>query len=100
MSKMISMLEKFKIVEKADNENKEGGVDQVKPLEKTNEKPILSDTYQKVQSNTEGIKQTNREDNKPGYERISYDKNKTIEEIYASYELVNSNINTIFMLGN
>ncbi|NLM44969.1 MAG: hypothetical protein GX201_13315, partial [Clostridiales bacterium] len=42
----------------------------------------------------------NREDNKPGYERISYDKNKTIEEIYASYELVNSNINTIFMLGN
>ena len=47
MSKMISMLEKFKIVEKADNENKEGGVDQVKPLEKTNEKPILSDTYQR-----------------------------------------------------
>ncbi|WP_373000172.1 hypothetical protein [Lutispora sp.] len=100
MSKMISMLEKFRIVEKTGNGNGEGVVNK----EKKPEEPILtqkvSDINKQPQSNSHELKPSNREDNKSGFERMNYDKNKSIEEIYAAYELENSNINTIFMLGN
>jgi len=102
MSKMINMLERLKIVEKAENEKKEGGANQIKPLENHNEKQSTSDMYQQVQNNvnTKTVKPASREESNSGYEKISYDKNKSIEEIYEAYELTNSNINTIFMLGN
>ena len=102
MSKMINMLERLKIVEKAENEKKEGGANQIKPLENHNEKQSTSDMYQQVQNNvnTKTVKPAGREESNSGYEKISYDKNKSIEEIYEAYELTNSNINTIFMLGN
>lgn len=100
MSKMISMLEKFRIVEKTGNGNGEGVVNK----EKKPEEPILtqkvSDINKQPQSNSHELEPSNREDNKSGFERMNYDKNKSIEEIYAAYELENSNINTIFMLGN
>jgi len=102
MSKMINMLERLKIVEKAENEKKEGGANHIKPLENHNEKQSTSDMYQQVQNNvnTKTVKPASREESNSGYEKISYDKNKSIEEIYEAYELTNSNINTIFMLGN
>ncbi len=102
MSKMINMLERLKIVEKAENEKKEGGANQIRPLDNPNEKQSASDMYQQVQNNvnTKTVKPAGREESNSGYEKISYDKNKSIEEIYEAYELTNSNINTIFMLGN
>ena len=84
MSKMINMLERLKIVEKAENEKKEGGANQIKPLENHNEKQSTSDMYQQVQNNvnTKTVKPASREESNSGYEKISYDKNKSIEEIY------------------
>lgn len=100
MSKMISMLEKFRIVEKTGNENEEGAVNQENKVTEINFAQKASEISKQPQGNTHNPKPSNREDNKPGFERATYDKNKSIEEIYAAYDLENSNINTIFMLGN
>jgi len=99
MSKMISMLEKFRIVEKA-NENEERVVNQENKVTEVNFAQKASESGKQPQNNTHNPKSSNRDDNKSGFERMTYDRNKSIEEIYAAYELENSNINTIFMLGN
>jgi len=100
MSKMINMLEKFRIVEKTGSENGEVVADNEKKQNEINFVQKLNESSKQLQNNSNDQNQPKKENNSSGFERISYDKNKTIEEIYTSYELENSNINTIFMLGN
>lgn len=98
MSKIMSVFEKFNLVEK--NEPEENNISckdnthaqeeiQLKDLEEYNEK-----MEHKCLEPASEPKNT--------YNKIDFKQNGklTIEEIYSSYGVENSNINTIFMLGN
>ncbi|SHJ17145.1 hypothetical protein [Lutispora thermophila] len=100
MSKMISMLEKFRIVEKSSSGSGQGVTDNEKKKEELSFSQKVNESSKQLQNNSNEPKPQKKENNSSGFERVSYDKNKTIEEIYAIYEMENSNINTIFMLGN
>lgn len=100
MSKFMSVLEKMKVVEKVNGENS----DETKELfNKTDEGSIFqkNDNEQDVtESNIKPFKMTGKNESKPVLDKSRYEKNKTIDEIYSAYDLGNSNVNTIFMLGN
>lgn len=105
MSKIMSMFEKLNLMEKVSEEvpavsNNEASPVEVKndniepeknALEKEIELPSESKTIT-VEPKVEAV------NNK----KVSFqvEGNMTIEEIYSSYGIENSNINTIFMLGN
>ncbi len=98
MSKFMSILEKMRVVEKVDSENPDsqgisqtGGFEEIMP---ENNKEVANEQNIKV------FKKPDRSENNFMQDKSKYEKNKSIDEIYASYELDNSNINTIFMLGN
>lgn len=100
MSKFMSVLEKMKVVEKVNGENS----DETKELlNNTYEGSALqkNDSKQDVEeSNIKPFKMTGNNESKPVLDKSRYEKNKTIDEIYSAYDLGNSNVNTIFMLGN
>lgn len=98
MSKIMSVFEKLNLVEK--NEPEENNISckdnnhaqeeiQLKDLEEDNEKM----EYKCLEPASEP---------KNTYNKVDFKQNRklTIEEIYSSYGVENSNINTIFMLGN
>lgn len=100
MSKFMSVLEKMKVVEKVNGENT---AETNSMVNKNDKSPMFSknDNKQDVtEPNVKSFKMANSNDNKPVVDKSKYEKNKTIDEIYSAYDLGNSNMNTIFMLGN
>lgn len=98
MSKFMSILEKMRVVEKVNGEDSN-----FEELTQSNalDEIIPEDRMQMhKESNIKAFKNTDRSENKLMQDKSKYEKNKSIDEIYASYDLDNSNINTIFMLGN
>jgi len=100
MSKVMTMLEKFRIVEKTDGEKTEiVKAKESKEVEAAKGQKF-DNKHQRSENNGKNARPSNREEDKPILEKSTFEKNKTIEEIYSVYELEKSNINTIFMLGN
>lgn len=98
MSKFMSILEKMRVVEKVNGEDpgyeemtNNNALDEIMPedVSETNKEP-----------NFKTFKKPDRSENRVMQDKQTYEKNKSIDEIYASYDLDNSNINTVFMLGN
>lgn len=100
MSKFMSVLEKMKVVEKVNGENS----DEAKELLNETDKGTMflkNDNEQDVtEPNIKPFKMASKNESKPVLDKSKYEKNKTIDEIYSAYDLGNSNISTIFMLGN
>lgn len=100
MSKFMSVLEKMKVVEKVNGENS----DETKELLNETDKGTMfqkNDNEQDVaEPNIKPFTMTSKNESKPVLDKSKYEKNKTIDEIYSVYDLGNSNISTIFMLGN
>ena len=100
MSKIMTVLEKFRVVEKTDNEKTETVKSKENKMTEQVKTQKNDNKYQNSENNTKSTKPPVREENKPVVEKAAFEKNTTIEEIYSSYELGNGNVNTIFMLGN
>ncbi|MCH3964113.1 MAG: hypothetical protein LKE46_07530 [Clostridium sp.] len=109
MSKIMSVFEKLNLVEKANNKEIVGNSDKEDVNLKNN------DDETKVKNEADNTKKRENEikEDKPLYSQnsgtdikivnkidSSKENNLTIEEIYSSYGIENSNVNTIFMLGN
>jgi hypothetical protein len=108
MSRLMSVLEKFNVVEKIDEvQNKSVGrnISEVSNSN-TDNKPIKSETTPKL-SEADNILEETKTSNVRDFETyknvqasVKYDTNVPIGEIYSMFNIENSNINTIFMLGN
>ncbi len=100
MSKIMSMLEKFNVIEKVNDETPyitnmennsekdEGGVKSTEAI------------HEEVEVAIEIPRTSADKDFKTIQAKTEYDKNMNISEIYYLYGMENSNVNTIFMLGN
>lgn len=94
MSKMMSVFEKLNLVEKVDTEaiNKNNSQQDnsiyENEMEKTQDYKMEDTDYDNVSADYD-LEQKNK-----------FESNMTINEIYSEYDLINSNINTVFMLGN
>lgn len=111
MSKIMSMFEKLNLVEKANKETTDNS-----NIEDINVKK--DETNDKNESGNIEINEIENKEVEPQYSESTSEDNKvsdskiidkidskqksnlTIEEIYLSYGIENSNVNTIFMLGN
>ncbi len=100
MSKIMSMLEKMRVVEKVSD-------DVPNTTKKVNNNTTNHSNSQKnytiqepVQVDVKTSKSTNDNNFKVEQEKTKYEKIFSIEEIYSMNRIENSNINTIFMLGN
>lgn len=95
MSKMMSVFEKLNLVEKVGTEAK--NKDNLQEELKVNEKEI----EEAFDYNDEN--QVTRNDYIDNYDLVKnkkFESNMTVNEIYSAYDIENSNINTVFMLGN
>ncbi len=98
MSKFMSILEKMRVVEKVNGESPEfEELTQNRALDEIMQKEV-SETNQ--ETNFKSFRKPDRSENRAMQDKQIYEKNKSINEIYASYDLDSSNINTVFMLGN
>ncbi|MFT8314260.1 MAG: hypothetical protein ABF633_08360 [Clostridium sp.] len=98
MPKIMSVFEKLNLVEKASQETTNtSDVDNVNIEEKIKPKNVEEDNneieLQYSESYNEDKKISNRVDS-------NQKSNLTINEIYLSHDIENSNVDTIFMLGN
>ena len=95
----MSVLEKIRVVEKANDENSNSSnVAEKRIIHQTASKKIDNDKQQ--ETNVKSFKTPSKTNSTPIQDKPRYEKNKTIDEIYSAYDLENSNMNTIFMLGN
>ena len=96
MSKIMSILEKYSLVEKiSKDEQPHINLEQENTIisdEVACEEPYISN----VQSNTTVVK----EDSRKLKSDIEYERIMNLSEIYSLYELKDNNINTVFMLQN
>jgi hypothetical protein len=93
MSMMMSVFEKLNLVEKDDAEAVKKSEAQENNNESINEKETeIASEYQ--------LEIKELENNNAVAQKKKHERNMTINEIYSIYNLENSNINTIFMLGN
>ncbi|MFL0266727.1 hypothetical protein [Candidatus Clostridium radicumherbarum] len=93
MSMMMSVFEKLNLVEKDDAEAVKKSEAQENNNESINEKETEKASEYQLE-----IKEL--ENNNAVAQKKKHERNMTINEIYSIYNLENSNINTIFMLGN
>lgn len=107
MSKIMSVFEKLNLLEKTDeetNSNSEG--DNVNVQEEIESKSIEDghneNKLKYSETNADGQHIENSNSQNENFEKKDFKKNTkvTIEEIYSSANIENSNVNTIFMLGN
>ena len=92
----MSMFEKLNLVEKVDGQ--EGKVEEI-VSEKAVEQPEIKKSEDEI-TVTKSSEST-IEDKQPKIKvQFDLDSNMTIKEIYSSYDIENSDINTVFMLGN
>jgi hypothetical protein len=110
MSKLMAVFEKFNLVEKVNDEinneindevndevNDDSKIDNKiieKKVEPQNSEKHIKEGY------TESFQITNEKKQEDVKSDSKYERNMPIEEIYDSYGMENSNINTVFMLGN
>lgn len=98
MSKFISVFEKLNLVEKVND--KVTVADEIKNIDDVEQaKPEQAE----VHDDKEDLHNVERHVEKECTQRkneLAYEKNLTIQEIYSLFGIENSNINTIFMLGN
>jgi len=98
MSKIMSMFEKLNLVEKVDS--------QVDDVPKTvnskivEQAEIKKDEADKIEVDIKACEPVNEGKQANIKMGSRCDSNKTIKEIYSSYDMENSDVNTIFMLGN
>lgn len=105
MSKIMSILEKYNLVEKVDKEKvdntslgKENNIELSEEVYE-NENTIKvdgSDYKEKI----EGSKPVIKEKSSTMDTGVEYEKKMMVDSIYSAYGLKNSNINTVFMLQN
>jgi len=91
MSKMMSVFEKLNLVGKIDDEAMNNSTVQED-----------SSVYEKEIEEASDYQLENKElqNNNAAVQKKKIESNMTITEIYSNYNLENSNINTVFMLGN
>jgi len=97
MSKIISVFEKLNLVEKVDNttpasnapSNETSKEAEAEKIEKNDPEKDPKSFAQEVQSNHSETRKD-----------FQYDKKMDVSEIYSFYDIENSDVNTIFMLGN
>lgn len=105
MSKIMSMFEKLNLMEKVSEETPAVSNNETSPVEVKNDSiELQKNTLEKeieLPSESETITVEPRVE-AVNNKKVSFQvgDNMTIEEIYSSYGIDNSNINTIFMLGN
>jgi hypothetical protein len=93
MSMMMSVFEKLNLVEKADAEAINNS-----DVQEVNSISIDEKEIEKASDYQLEIKEL--DNNNAVAQKKKHERNMTINEIYSIYNLENSNINTIFMLGN
>lgn len=93
MSMMMSVFEKLNLLEKADAEAVNKSEAQENNNVSINEKEVEKASDYQLE-----IKEL--ENNNAVAQKKKHERNMTISEIYSIYNLENSDINTIFMLGN
>lgn len=98
MSKMMSVFEKLNLVEKVDVETINNKVAEMDSVDDVNEMDDTRD-YDDIEENEISYESINNDNYNMG-QKNKFESNMTINEIYSTYDLANSNINTIFMLGN
>ncbi len=96
MSKIMSVFEKLNLVEKVEQKKSEDTNTENSTNDHT-EAEINESTVEEY--NSKEVPKVN-EVNGNYIKSASYDKNKSVNEIYSMYNIDNSNINTVFMLGN
>lgn len=103
MSKFISVFEKLNLVEKVND--KVTVADEIKNIDDVGQaKPEQVEEHDdKEDLHKEDLHDVERHVEEECTQRkneLAYEKNLTIQEIYSLFGIENSNINTIFMLGN
>lgn len=107
MSKIMSVFEKLNLLEKTDeetNSNSEG--DNVNVQKEIESKGIKEDNDEnklecsETNADEHYIEDNNSQNENFGKKNFNKNTKVTIEEIYLSSNIENSNVNTIFMLGN
>lgn len=105
MSKIMSMFEKLNLMEKVSEEAPAVSNNETSPVEVKNDSIALQENT--LEKEIELTSESETMTVEPKVEAVNNKKvsfqvgdNMTIEEIYSSYGIDNSNINTIFMLGN
>lgn len=98
VSKIMAMLEKLSVVEKVNSETNDSTSVESCDINESNELQVLG----VIQEDCENIKTYNLVDNdiKVVHKELNDQKNMSVSEIYSLNGLENSNINTVFMLGN
>jgi hypothetical protein len=98
VSKILAMLEKLSVVEKVDGEKSYIMNTDNSDINETNELQVLGI----VQDNCDNIKPDDLVDDMRDavHKEVKSQKNMSVNEIYSMNGLENSNINTVFMLGN
>lgn len=106
MSKILSVFEKLNFIEKVPEEKEDTFEVNAKDIEESTKAENI------VMNNSEGeivFPETNNVDNRSTAKgdnhstlktELEYDRNMNIADIYTSFGIENSNINTVFMLGN
>jgi hypothetical protein len=96
MSKMMSVFEKLNLVEKVDaktisnSDVQKDNIHNEKDMREVQDYMVENEIeYENNKSNNHNLDQKNK-----------FQSNMTIDEIYSTFDLANSDINTIFMLGN
>lgn len=109
MSKFMSVLEKFNLIEKTDEEaatisdmNDAGIQENIETNYAEEGKDEAEEQYIEPQNEYENqyTESVSAENEDPEKADTRQKKNLTIEEIYSLYNLENSAVNTVFMLGN
>jgi hypothetical protein len=98
VSKIMAMLEKLSVVEKVDSEKSCSVTTDNSDIDETNELQVLG----VVQDNCDNIKPYDLVDDmrEVVHKEVKNQENMSVNEIYSMNGLENSNINTVFMLGN
>lgn len=97
MSKIISVFEKLNLVEKVNDTTSTSNV-LSKETDKENEvEKIEKESPEKDPKIFEQEDQNNHSEARTDFQ---YDKKMDVSEIYSLYDIENSDVNTIFMLGN
>lgn len=100
MSKFMSVLEKIRVVEKANDENSNSSNATENQIIHQAASQKIDNNKEQQETNVKSFKAPIKSNNTSLQDKSRYEKNKTIDEIYSAYDLENGNLNTIFMLGN
>jgi hypothetical protein len=104
MSKILSVFERLNLIEKVSEEKEDNFKINAKDIEESTEAENITNNNSEIEFpevNNEDNHSTAKGDNHSALKtELNYERNMNISDIYSAFGIENSNVNTVFMLGN